>query len=104
MGGVFVSNILANGPPVATVVALRANPAGIIGFTGLAAVLAGDRGQPLREPDILLNGLVARAVETQRAEFLLHLLNRKSGVRPMKERFETQALKFRAPAAIVGKA
>jgi hypothetical protein len=104
MRGVFVSNILANRPVVATLVALRANPAGSICFTGFAAVLAGDQGQPLREPDILVNGLVARAVEAQRAEFLLHLLNRKSCVRPMKERFETQALKFRAPVAIVVKA
>jgi hypothetical protein len=75
---------------IATAVALRANPAGIICFTGLAAVLANDRGQRLRKQDILVNGLVAKAVETQGAEFLPHLLNRKSGVRPMKERFETR--------------
>lgn len=61
MRGAFVSKILGNGPVVAAVVALRANPAGIIGFTGFAAVLAGDRGQPLREPEVLLYGLVARA-------------------------------------------
>ena len=68
MRGVFVSNILGNGPGVAAVVGLRANPAGIIGFTGFAAVFAGDRGQPLSEPDIFMNGLVGRAVEAQRAK------------------------------------
>jgi len=104
MRGVFVSNILADGPAVATVVALRANPAGIICFTGFSAVLAGDRRQPLRELDVLVYGLVARAVEAQRAELLFHLLDRKSCMRPINERFETQALKFRAPAAMVVKA
>lgn len=104
MRGVFVSNILGNGPLVSTLCTLSANPAGIICFTGFATVRAGDRRQPFREPYIPVNGLVARAVEAQRAEFFLHLLKRKSSVRPMNERFKTEALEFRAPAAVVVKA
>ena len=76
-----------------------AKPTGIARSALFAALLAGDRRQPLAKLDVPVNGLRTAAVESERSKLLFHLLNGKTRMRPSYECFETEPADASMPFA-----
>jgi hypothetical protein len=82
----FVSNIFGSGSGVAAIVALRANPAGIVWRSTFPTVFAGHRRESLREANIAIDRVIAGMIEAQSAIFFFYLDGRQSPYRASEQK------------------